>query len=111
MRDVIQNHALQVLALVGMGPPTRNHDDSIRDKKLEFFKAMRAAHAKRYVRGQYDGFLDVDGVAEGSKTETFAALELSVDNWRWSGVPFFIRAGKCLPAKTSEVTAGGGRRR
>jgi glucose-6-phosphate 1-dehydrogenase len=105
MRDVIQNHALQVLALVGMGPPTGNHHDSIRDKKLEFFKAMRAADPKRYVRGQYEGFLEVKDVAPDSTTETFAALELEVDNWRWSGVPFFVRAGKNLPAKTSEVTA------
>jgi glucose-6-phosphate 1-dehydrogenase len=104
MRDVIQNHALQVLALVGMGPPTGNHHDSIRDKKLEFFKAMRAADPKKYVRGQYEGFLDVKDVAPDSQTETFAAVELEVDNWRWSGVPFFIRAGKCMPAKASEVT-------
>jgi glucose-6-phosphate 1-dehydrogenase len=104
MRDVIQNHALQVLALVGMGPPTGNHHDSIRDKKLEFFKAMRAADPKRYVRGQYEGFLDVKDVAPDSQTETFAAVELEVDNWRWSGVPFFVRAGKCMPAKSSEVT-------
>ena len=104
MRDVIQNHALQVLALVGMGPPTGNHHDSIRDKKLEFFKAMRTADPKRYVRGQYEGFLEVKDVAPDSTTETFAAVELEVDNWRWSGVPFFIRAGKCMPAKASEVT-------
>jgi glucose-6-phosphate 1-dehydrogenase len=104
MRDVIQNHALQVLALVGMGPPTGNHHDSIRDKKLEFFKAMRTADPKRYVRGQYDGFLDVKDVAPDSTTETFAAIELAVDNWRWSGIPFFIRAGKNLPVKASEVT-------
>ena len=104
MRDVIQNHALQVLALVGMGPPTGNHHDSIRDKKLEFFKAMRAADPKRYVRGQYEGFLEVKDVAPDSTTETFAAVELEVDNWRWSGVPFFIRAGKCMPVKSSEVT-------
>ena len=104
MRDVIQNHALQVLALVGMGPPTGNHHDSIRDKKLEFFKAMRTADPKHYVRGQYDGFREVKDVAPDSTTETFAAVELEVDNWRWSGVPFFIRAGKCMPAKSSEVT-------
>jgi glucose-6-phosphate 1-dehydrogenase len=104
MRDVIQNHALQVLALVGMGPPTGNHHDSIRDKKLEFFKATRTADPKRYVRGQYDGFRDVEEVAPDSTTETFAAVELEVDNWRWSGVPFFIRAGKQMPAKASEVT-------
>ncbi|HSK50582.1 MAG TPA: glucose-6-phosphate dehydrogenase [Solirubrobacterales bacterium] len=104
MRDVIQNHALQVLALVGMGPPTGNHRDSIRDKKLEFFKAMRAADPQRYVRGQYEGFLDVEDVDPGSTTETFAAVELEVDNWRWAGVPFFVRAGKCMPAKASEVS-------
>jgi glucose-6-phosphate 1-dehydrogenase len=105
MRDVIQNHALQVLALIGMEPPSANDTDGVRDKKLEFFKAMRAADPKRYVRGQYDGFLEVKDVDPKSTTETFAAVELQVDNWRWSGVPFFIRAGKCLPDKTSEVTA------
>ncbi len=104
MRDVIQNHALQVLALVGMGPPTGNHHDSIRDKKLEFFKAVRTADPKKYVRGQYKGFREVKDVAADSSTETFAAVELEVDNWRWSGVPFFIRAGKCMPEKASEVT-------
>ncbi|HSS04220.1 MAG TPA: glucose-6-phosphate dehydrogenase [Solirubrobacterales bacterium] len=104
MRDVIQNHALQVLALVGMGPPTGNHHDSIRDKKLEFFKAMRTADPKHYVRGQYEGFREVKDVAPDSTTETFAAVELEVDNWRWSGVPFFVRAGKCMPAKASQVT-------
>ncbi|HEX5374673.1 MAG TPA: glucose-6-phosphate dehydrogenase [Solirubrobacterales bacterium] len=104
MRDVIQNHALQVLALVAMGPPTGNQPDSIRDKKLELFKATRTAEPERYVRGQYDGFLDVTDVAPDSTTETFAAVELAIDNWRWSGVPFFIRAGKNLPVKSSEVT-------
>jgi glucose-6-phosphate 1-dehydrogenase len=104
MRDVIQNHALQVLALVAMGPPTGNHHDSVRDKKLELFKATRTADPERYVRGQYKGFLDVKEVAPDSKTETFAAIELAIDNWRWSGVPFFIRAGKCMPVKSSEVT-------
>jgi glucose-6-phosphate 1-dehydrogenase len=104
MRDVIQNHALQVLALVAMGPPTGNHHDSVRDKKLELFKATRTADPERYVRGQYKGFLDVKEVAPDSQTETFAAIELAIDNWRWSGVPFFIRAGKCMPVKSSEVT-------
>ncbi|HEY5976674.1 MAG TPA: glucose-6-phosphate dehydrogenase [Solirubrobacterales bacterium] len=104
MRDVIQNHALQVLALVGMGPPTGNHHDSIRDKKLEFFKAVRTADPEKYVRGQYAGFRDVADVAPDSSTETFAAVELEVDSWRWSGVPFFIRAGKNLPVKASEVS-------
>jgi glucose-6-phosphate 1-dehydrogenase len=103
MRDVIQNHALQVLSLVAMEPPAGNHHDSVRDKKVELFRAMRAADPKRYVRGQYDGFLEVENVAPDSTTETFAALELAIDNWRWSGVPFFIRAGKNMPVKASEV--------
>jgi len=104
MRDVIQNHALQVLGIVGMEPPSANEHDSVRDKKLEFFKAMCAADPKRYVRGQYEGFLEVKDVAADSTTETFAAVQLEVDNWRWSGVPFFVRAGKCLPVKSTEVT-------
>ncbi|HET7510047.1 MAG TPA: glucose-6-phosphate dehydrogenase [Solirubrobacterales bacterium] len=104
MRDVIQNHALQVLGIVGMEPPSGNHHDSVRDKKLEFFKAICAADPKRYVRGQYEGYNEVKDVAADSTTETFAAMELAVDNWRWAGVPFFIRAGKCLPEKVSEVS-------
>jgi glucose-6-phosphate 1-dehydrogenase len=103
MRDVIQNHALQVLSLVAMEPPAGNHPDSVRDKKVELFRAMRAADPKRYVRGQYDGFREVEDVAPDSTTETFAAVELAIDNWRWSGVPFFIRAGKNMPVKASEV--------
>jgi len=103
MRDVIQNHALQVLSLVAMEPPAGNHPDTIRDKKVELFRAMRAADPKRYVRGQYDGFLAVKNVAPDSTTETYAAVELAIDNWRWSGVPFFIRAGKNMPVKASEV--------
>jgi glucose-6-phosphate 1-dehydrogenase len=103
MRDVIQNHALQVLSLVAMEPPAGNNPDTIRDKKVELFRAVRAADPKRYVRGQYDGFLKVENVAPDSTTETFAAVELAIDNWRWSGVPFFIRAGKNLPVKASEV--------
>jgi glucose-6-phosphate 1-dehydrogenase len=103
MRDVIQNHALQVLALVAMEPPAGNYSDSIRDKKLEMFRAVRTADPKRYVRGQYEGFREVKDVAADSTTETFAAVELAIDNWRWSGIPFFIRAGKCMPVKASEV--------
>jgi glucose-6-phosphate 1-dehydrogenase len=103
MRDVIQNHALQVLALVAMEPPTGNYDDSIRDKKLEMFRAVRTADPKRYVRGQYEGFHEVQDVAPDSTTETFAAVELAIDNWRWSGIPFFVRAGKQMPVKASEV--------
>lgn len=103
MRDVIQNHALQVLSLVAMEPPSGNHPDSVRDKKVELFRAIRPADPERYVRGQYDGFLEVENVAPDSTTETFAAVELAIDNWRWSGVPFFIRAGKNMPVKASEV--------
>jgi len=104
MRDVIQNHALQVLSLVAMEPPAGNQVDTIRDKKVELFRAMRPADPKRYVRGQYDGFLDVPDVKPDSTTETYAAVELAIDNWRWSGVPFFIRAGKNMPVKASEVS-------
>jgi glucose-6-phosphate 1-dehydrogenase len=104
LRDVVQNHILQVLALVAMEPPAGNQDDSIRDKKLEMFKAVRSADPRRYVRGQYGGYLDVPGVAKGSTTETYVALELAIDNWRWSGVPFFIRAGKQMPVKATEVS-------
>jgi glucose-6-phosphate 1-dehydrogenase len=103
MRDVIQNHALQVLALVAMEPPAGNHPDSIRDKKVELFRAVRPADPKRYVRGQYEGFREIDDVAPESTTETFAAVELAIDNWRWSGIPFFVRTGKNMPVKASEV--------
>jgi glucose-6-phosphate 1-dehydrogenase len=103
LRDVVQNHVLQVMALVAMEPPTGNQDDPIRDKKLDLLKAVRPADPERYVRGQYDGYQDVEGVAKDSTTETYAALELDIDSWRWSGVPFFIRAGKCLPIKETEV--------
>ena len=103
LRDVVQNHLLQVLALIAMEPPAGNQMDPIRAKKLELFRAMRPADPQRYVRGQYDGYQDVDGVAPGSTTETYAALTLEVDNWRWAGVPFFIRAGKCLPVRGTEV--------
>jgi glucose-6-phosphate 1-dehydrogenase len=103
VRDVVQNHLLQLLALVAMEPPAGNQEDSVRAKKLELFKAVRAADPERYVRGQYDGYLDVEGVAPDSTTETYAALELEVDNWRWSGIPFFIRAGKCLPLHETEI--------
>jgi glucose-6-phosphate 1-dehydrogenase len=103
LRDVVQNHILQVLGLVAMEPPSGNAVDSVRDKKIELFKAMRAADPKRYVRGQYEGYRKIKGVDPKSQTETYAALELEIDNWRWAGVPFFIRAGKCMPVKETEV--------
>ena len=103
MRDVVQNHILQVLGLVAMEPPSGNAEDSVRDKKLELFKAVRAADPTRYVRGQYAGYRKIDGVDPNSTTETYAALELEIDSWRWSGVPFFIRAGKLMPVDATEI--------
>jgi glucose-6-phosphate 1-dehydrogenase len=103
LRDVVQNHLLQVLSLVAMEPPVGASADDLRDKKAEIFKSMPDADPAQYVRGQYEGYLEVPGVTEGSSTETFVALRLEVDNWRWSGVPFFIRAGKTLPTKVTEV--------
>ncbi len=105
LRDVVQNHLLQVLALVAMEPPSAGpaDPDPVRDRKIDLFRAMPAADPARYVRGQYDGYRDVEGVAKDSTTETFAALRLEVDNWRWSGVPFYIRAGKEMPVKETEV--------
>jgi glucose-6-phosphate 1-dehydrogenase len=103
LRDVVQNHLLQVLGLIASEPPSVADADGIRDKRVEVFRAMPPADPQRYVRGQYDGYRSVPGVSPGSQTETFAALRLEIDNWRWSGVPFFIRAGKELPVLVTEV--------
>ncbi len=104
LRDVVQNHILQTLALVAMEPPSGGADpDAIRDAKLDLFKAIPEGNPSRYVRGQYEGYLDVEGVDPKSTTETFAALRLDINNWRWFGVPFFIRAGKQLAEKVTEV--------
>jgi glucose-6-phosphate 1-dehydrogenase len=103
LRDVVQNHLLQVLALVAMEPPASASGDQLRDKKAEVFRAIAAADPRHYVRGQYDGYTDVPGVATGSTTETFAALRLEIDNWRWYGVPIFLRTGKALPERVTEV--------
>ena len=103
LRDVVQNHLLQVTGLIASEPPSAADADSLRDKRLEVFRAMPPADPGRYVRGQYDGYLSVPGVSPGSQTETFTALRLEIDNWRWSGVPFFIRAGKELPVRATEV--------
>lgn len=103
LRDVVQNHLLQVLALVTMEPPVGPGDDDLNDKKAEVFRAMPAADPAHYVRGQYRGYSDVPGVADGSKTETFVALRLQIENWRWAGVPIFLRAGKALPERVTEV--------
>jgi glucose-6-phosphate 1-dehydrogenase len=103
LRDVVQNHLLQVLALVAMEPLTGGTGDELRDKKAEVFRAMAPADPKHYVRGQYDGYADVPGVASGSTTETYVALQLAIDNWRWAGVPIFVRAGKALGKRVTEV--------
>ena len=103
LRDVVQNHLLQVLALVAMDPPVGASADDLNDKKAEVFRAMPALDPERCVRGQYRGYTDVDGVAKGSKTETYIALRTEIDNWRWAGVPIFLRAGKALPEKVTEV--------
>jgi glucose-6-phosphate 1-dehydrogenase len=105
LRDVVQNHLLQVLALVAMEPPPagKTDPDPIGDRKLDLFRAMPAGDPGRYVRGQYEGYREIEGVAKDSKTETFVALRLEIANWRWDGVPFYIRAGKEMPVDATEV--------
>lgn len=118
LRDMVQNHIFQLMALVAMEPPVALDARSIRDEKVKVYKSIRRFSPKRVdefvVRGQYgagevngkktDGYLKAKGVAPDSTTETFVALKLFIDNWRWSGTPFYIRTGKCMPAKISEVT-------
>jgi len=101
LRDVVVNHLMQVVSVGAMEAPSGR--DIIKDTQVALFKAIPDADPSSYVRGQYDGYLDVDGVADNSATETFAALRLDIDNWRWSGVPFFIRAGKCLATTQTEL--------
>src|SRR5262249_54179743 len=103
LRDVVQNHLMQVLSYVAMEPPAGRSLDAINDRKRDVFLAMGDAEPAHYVRGQSAGYLDIPGVAEDSQTETFCALRLEIDNWRWAGVPFFIRAGKALPTTVTEV--------
>jgi len=103
LRDVVQNHLLQVLALIAMEPPSGADADALRDKKVEVFRAIPGARPMHCVRGQYQGYRQVDGVAKGSQTETYVALRVGVDNWRWDGVPFFIRAGKAMAERVTEV--------
>lgn len=103
LRDVVQNHLLQVLSMVAMEPPGRHGRQSIDDAKTDVMMALTEADPAHLVRGQYEGYLDVPGVAPGSQTETYCALRLGIDNWRWLGVPFFIRAGKSLPVTATEV--------
>lgn len=103
VRDMVQNHVLQVLALVAMEAPLAGDAESVRDKKLEVFKSLRPIRADDCVFGQYEGYRDERNVAPNSATPTFAALRVFVDNWRWQGVPFYIRAGKALAKRVTEV--------
>jgi glucose-6-phosphate 1-dehydrogenase len=105
IRDVIQNHLFQVLCNLAMEPPVRTDSESIRDEKVKVLKAISPMDESDVVRGQFRGYRKEKGVAPDSKVETFAALRLYVNSWRWKGVPFFIRAGKCLPVTCTEVVA------
>jgi glucose-6-phosphate 1-dehydrogenase len=97
LRDVVQNHGLQVVAIMAMEPPVSPHADALRDEKVKVFQAMRSLSADAVVRGQYEGYRDEPGVAPDSSIETYVACRFEIDSWRWSGVPFYVRAGKSLP--------------
>ena len=103
VRDVVQNHLFQVLANLAMEPPVRTDSESIRDEKVKVLKAMAPLDPKSLVRGQFKGYRNESGVAPDSQVETFAALKLHIDSWRWRGVPIYIRAGKCLAVTCTEV--------
>ncbi len=103
LRDVVVNHLMQVVAAAAMEAPAGGDPQTLKDAQTALFKAVVTADPAHYVRGQYDGYQSIDGVAAGSTTETFAALRLNIENWRWSGVPFFIRTGKRLPVTQTEV--------
>ena len=104
IRDVVQNHLLQIVSLVAMEPPVGPGSDSLRDEKVRVLKSIRPPDPAKVVRGQFQGYRDEDGVAADSQVETFVALELRLDSWRWQDVPFFIRTGKSLPLTATEVT-------
>jgi glucose-6-phosphate 1-dehydrogenase len=103
LRDVVVNHLMQVVAAAAMEPPSRGDLATIKESQVALFRAVVEADPAHYVRGQYDGYQDIKGVAAGSTTETYAALRLDIENWRWAGVPFFIRTGKCLPVTQTEL--------
>jgi len=103
IRDVVQNHMLQVVSLLGMEPPAGYGHEDVRDEKAKVLRAIAPLGADAVLRGQFRGYRDEPGVAEDSTVETFVALRLHVDTWRWAGVPFYIRAGKCLPTTATEV--------
>jgi glucose-6-phosphate 1-dehydrogenase len=103
LRDVVVNHLMQVVAASAMELPSRGDPRTIKDGQVALFHSVEEADPASYVRGQHDGYRDIDGVAPDSTTETYAALKLSIENWRWSGVPFFIRTGKLLPVTQTEL--------
>jgi glucose-6-phosphate 1-dehydrogenase len=103
IRDVVQNHLLQVVSLLAMEPPVGVDADALRDETVKVLKAMPPADPARVVRGQYHGYREEDGVDPHSEVETFAALRLQVESWRWAGVPFYVRAGKALATTSTEV--------
>ena len=103
VRDVVVNHLMQVVAATAMEAPGGGDTATLKDGIVGVFRAMADADPAQYVRGQYDGYRGIEGVADDSSTETYAALRLDIENWRWSGVPFFIRTGKCLPVTRTEL--------
>jgi glucose-6-phosphate 1-dehydrogenase len=103
LRDVVVNHLMQLLAEAAMEPPAGADAETMKDAKFAVFRAMADASPAHYVRGQYEDYTAIDGVASDSSTETYAALRLEIDNWRWAGVPFFIRTGKALPVTQTEL--------
>ena len=103
IRDVVQNHLLQVVALLAMEPPTITYHESIRDEQVKVFRAIPPVQPSQLVRGQFRGYRSEPGVAPDSEVETYAALRLEIDSWRWEGVPFLIRTGKCLKTTATEV--------
>jgi glucose-6-phosphate 1-dehydrogenase len=103
LRDVVVNHLMQIIAAAAMDPPATGTSDSQKDAKFAIFSAMADVDPAHCVRGQYQGYRDIDGVRANSDTETYVALRLAIDNWRWAGVPFFIRAGKRMPVTQTEL--------
>jgi glucose-6-phosphate 1-dehydrogenase len=105
LRDVVVNHLMQLVAVAAMEAPAGADAKTLKDAKYSLFRSIENATPAHYVRGQYEGYLDIEGVAAGSTTETYAALRLDIDNWRWAGVPWFIRTGKRLPVTQTELRA------
>jgi glucose-6-phosphate 1-dehydrogenase len=103
VRDVVVNHLMQVVASAAMEVPSSADAGTLKDAQVALFRAIADADPEHYVRGQYDGYREIDGVAPDSQTETYAAMRLDIDNWRWAGVPFFIRTGKKLPTTQTEL--------